>query len=482
MPPQAAPTTSERFWSQLPNATVEGDVLRLASGTTFLGSSTLPDSMYIRADYVGLWAEIQLLISSGLSRIVVSGNPGIGKSWFGLYVAFKLLSGSTPPTIVWEARLSGTRTLIRNAAVLQGTLDSFGSELADRNTWYLVDESVFPGPWRVEARTLVFSSPKRDNYRLLLKAAASTLRYLPVWRWDEIEACHALLYADDPTRPFSDVKDAYERWGGIPRFVLEKLRDDGVQLLLQEAIDTADVRTIWNAAGQIDAAPEASHRLLHIQTQRPYIRKSVTIGTRYIVDCLLNRFLEQQASEVSSFLISSASSPNLGTVRGDMFEEYAHRVLRNGGDFRVRCLDGPDSGTEDTLHLASCTGVHPIREPADLASCPSDAHYCKPTIPNFPAVDALKLPGIMFQMTVSTTHSVKHTALKRVVEQLDDLPRYDLYFVVPEDIFPSFGAQLFVRADNDSKPVTVVDARVKRVQQWALCITLHGPSMASARP
>jgi hypothetical protein len=88
----------------------------------------------------------------------------------------------------------------------------------------------------------------------------------------------------------------------------------------------------------------------------------------------------------------------------------------------------------------------------------------------------------MFQMTVSTTHSVKHMALKRVLEQLDGLPRYDLYFVVPEDIFPSFGAQLFVRADNDNKPVTVLDARVKRVQQWALCITLHGPSTASARP
>ena len=482
LPPQAAPPEAEAFWSQLPNATVEGDVLRLAGGTTFLGSSTLPDAMYIRADYFGLWAELQRLFESGLRRIVVSGNPGIGKSWFGIYVAFKLLSGSEPPTIVWEARLSGTRTLIRNGAVLLGTLDSFVSELADRNSWYLVDESVFPGAVRVEARTLVFSSPKRDNYRLLLKAAASTLRYLPVWRWDEIEACHALLYADDPTRPFSDVKDAYERWGGIPRFVLEKLRDDGVQLLLQEAIDTADVRTIWNAAGQIDAAPEASHRLLHIQTQRPYIRKSVTIGTRYIVDCLLNRFLEQQASEVRSFLIASASSPNLGTVRGDMFEGYAHRMLRNGGDFRVRCLDGPDSGTEDVLHLACCTGVHPIREPADLALCPSDAHYCKPTNSNFPAVDALKLPDMMFQMTVSTTHSVKHTALTRVLEQLDDLPRYNLYFVVPEDIFPSFCAQLYVRADGDSKTVTVVDARVKRVKQWALCITLHGLPTASARP
>ena len=437
--------------------------------------------MYIRDDYVGLWAEIQRLISFGLSRIVISGNPGIGKSWFGLYVAFMLLSGSEPVTIVWEARRRSSRTLIRDGRVLEGSLTDFRAELADTRTWYLVDEAVPPGATEVEARTLVFSSPKRENYKDTLKAPASTIRYLPVWSWDEIEACHALLYADDPTRPFSEVKAAYERWGGIPRFVLEKLRDEAGQLLLEEAIDTANVRLIRNSVGQIDAAPEASHRLLHIQAQRPYVRKSVTIGTRYILDCLMNRFLEQQASEVQDFLISSVSSSNLGTVRGDMFEGYSHRVLRNGGDFRVRCLDGPDAGTESVLHMARCVGVHSIREPADLALCPSDEHYCRPAIPNFPAVDALKLPGNLFQMTVSATHSIKHTALKRVLEQLPDVPRYDLYFVVPEDVYPSFSAQLYLRADDDNKAVAALDTRVKRVQQWALCISLKGPFAASGR-
>jgi hypothetical protein len=92
------------------------------------------------------------------------------------------------------------------------------------------------------------------------------------------------------------------------------------------------------------------------------------------------------------------------------------------------------------------------------------------------------LPGNLFQMTVSKTHSVKHAALKRVLEQLPDVPLYDLYFVVPEDIYPSFCAQQFVRADDASKTVAVFDTRMKRVQQWALCIPLHGPSTASVWP
>jgi hypothetical protein len=55
--PQPAPLSAEAFWKQLPNATVVGNVLRLVGGTTFLGSSKLPGFMYIRDDYVGLWAR-----------------------------------------------------------------------------------------------------------------------------------------------------------------------------------------------------------------------------------------------------------------------------------------------------------------------------------------------------------------------------------------------------------------------------------------
>ena len=262
-PPQAAPPAAAAFWLQLPNATVEDDVLRLASGTTFLGSSTLPDSMFIRADYVGLWAEIQRLFESGLRRIVVSGNPGIGKSWFGFYVAFKLLSGSEPPTIVWEARRRSSRTLIQGGRVLEGSLTDFKADLADTRTWYLVDEAVPPGATEVEARTLVFSSPKRENYKDTLKATASTILYLPVWSWDEIESCRRMLYPKDAVRTAEAVQDAYLRWGGIPRFVLEKVADKSAQKQLERAIaSSTNLSLLLNAVGEIDAAPELPHAFL----------------------------------------------------------------------------------------------------------------------------------------------------------------------------------------------------------------------------
>ena len=312
---------------------------------------------------------------------------------------------------------------------------------------------------------LVLSSPKRENYKNVLKAVGATIRFMPVWSWEEIEACHALLYAKDAERPLSEVRNAFERWGGIPRFVLEKLRDEGAQQSLQEALDTADVAVIRKSVGQIDAATEASHRLLHIVTQPPFVSKSIALGSAYIRDRLAELLFTQQRQAVSDFLIGSTSSPQLAGVRGDLFEAYAHRILSGGGALRVRRLD---DGFETTLQIPRSVGTHFVRTPSDLVQCPSNLHYCQPIARNFPAVDAVKLPGSLFQMTVSLSHAIKYTALKSVLESMPDCASYDLYFVVPEDIFKDFASQSI-----DGLDIKTPDARVLRVRQWALCIRIQ---------
>ena len=325
--PPRAPPAAEQFWSQLRNAAVEGDVLRLASGTNFLGSSALPGCLYIRADYVGLWAEIQRLFSSGLSRIVISGNPGIGKSWFGLYVAFKLLSDRESPTVVWEAGRRCSRTLIRGGHVLEGSLTDFRAELADTRTWYLVDEATPPGAVEVEARALVFSSPARENYKSTLKAPASTIRYLPVWSWDEIESCRRLLYPHDAVRTPEAVQDAFCRWGGIPRFVLEKVGDASAQLQLERAIvSTTSLALLMRAVGEFDSAPEASHRIMHIVTSAPYLETAVEFGSDYIKSRLTEILLRCQREELLAF-VSSETDPLFAQLRSACFEALAHVKL-----------------------------------------------------------------------------------------------------------------------------------------------------------
>jgi hypothetical protein len=459
--PQPAPLSVEAFWKQLPNATVEGKVLRLAGGTTFWGSSSLPDRMYIRADYVGLWAEIQRFLESGLRRVVISGNPGIGKSWFGLYIAFKLLTETErkPPAIVWEARLSGTRTLIRDGAVLHGTLESFGSELAEVSTWYLVDESVFPGPWRVEARTLVFSSPKRENYRLVLKATASTIRFLPVWSWEEIDSCRQLLYPADPGRTREAVQEAFSRWGGIPRFVLEKVGDASAQEELQKAFSAKNLDEVVKSVTDIETASEASHRVLHIITSAPYLKSSIEFGSDYIRARVTDYLLSRQRAELS-FFVSRETDPLFAQLRGDCFEALAHEKLVAGGEFPTRLLPGAGGSVIRSLPSARLRRF-PGKKPEDLASlCSMPAgDYCRPLFGNFPVLDALILPGMLLQMTVSVKHGVDEAKLARILDVLS-LKSAELVFVVPPDKFDEFEAYKFKDA-----------ALGTRITQLALCVS-----------
>ena len=311
---------------------------------------------------------------------------------------------------------------------------------------------------------LVLSSPKRDNYKKVLNAVGATIRFMPVWSWQEVESCHQLLYADDPERPLAEVRDAFERWGGIPRFVLEKLRDEAAQQSLQEALDTAEVGIIRKSIGQIDAAQEASHRILHIQTQQPFVYRSIAFGSAYIRDRVAELLFLQQRQAMIDFLITSSSSPQLAGVRGELFESYAHRIISSGGSFKVRRLD---DGSEETLKLERCAGTHFVRSPSDLAECPSQLHYCQPVVRNFPAIDAVTLPGSLFQMTVSLMHPVKYAALKVVLDSMPDCSNYNLFFVVPDDVFPTFSSQSIVGSEE-----TAVDARFRRLKQWALCIKL----------
>jgi len=458
--PQPAPPAAEDFWLHLPKALVDGKVLRLSGGTTFLGSSTLPGSMYIRDDYLGLWTEMQRLLSNGWSRIVVSGNPGIGKSWFGLYVAFRLLSESEPPTIVWEARRRSSRTLIRGGKVLRGDLGSFVSELDDTRTWYLVDEAVFPGAVEVEARTLVFSSPKRENYRFTLKSTASTIRFLPVWSWEEIETCRQLLYANDPIRTPEAVEEAFMRWGGIPRYVLEKTGDEGANSELAEAISGSDLRLVLNSVGQIDTAPETSHRVLHISTCSPkYLKTGVGFGSDFIRLCVTKLLLSRQRSELAYFACHD-DNPLFAKLRGDCFEAYAHDALAAGGAFQVREL-APAGGVK-TLSLSQAT----VRrfsgnKPGDLAVLRSFlvGDYCQPLVGNFPVIDAVILPSTLLQMTVSLQHDVKEDIMLEILDALS-LKTAELVFVVPPDKFYDFKAPTF--KDESLR---------QRVTQKALCVS-----------
>ena len=55
-------------------------------GTCFLGDPDLGSMLYVREAYVALRRKLQELKKEGFGHAVISGNPGLGKSRFALYM------------------------------------------------------------------------------------------------------------------------------------------------------------------------------------------------------------------------------------------------------------------------------------------------------------------------------------------------------------------------------------------------------------
>ena len=123
------------FWNHLPHATVSQYFLRLAHNTVFLADPDLGSAMYIREDYRGMLDTIVKLFASGRRKLVISGNPGIGKSWFGFFVLHYLATSAPDTPVVWESIRLKQRFLFRNGSASRGDLSSFGKVLNDRNAW-----------------------------------------------------------------------------------------------------------------------------------------------------------------------------------------------------------------------------------------------------------------------------------------------------------------------------------------------------------
>ena len=71
--------------------------------------------------------------------------------------------------------------------------------------------------------------------------------------------------------------------------------------------------------------------------------------------------------------------------------------------------------------------------------------YGQPDKTNYPTVDAIGYPDILFQYTVSATHDVNLDGLMRVVSELGlNSAPFPFYFVVPYAVFPHFKLGSFV--------------------------------------
>lgn len=218
--PQLSSPALLQFWQQLPAAIVAGGFLRLAPGTFFLGAPSNGDCLLVRKCYLELYDSIQQLMDLGNTKIVVTGNPGIGKTVFTFFLLHVLAKQGSK--VVYEDCMVERRLLFDGDVVLDGARTDFMEDLREPSTWY-VSDGVALASWPVAARTVLVASPDVNNYKNFLKERHSTMLYMPVWERDEILRCWTVLYSRSVSR--DAVVELYSVFGGTPRYVLEQALD-----------------------------------------------------------------------------------------------------------------------------------------------------------------------------------------------------------------------------------------------------------------
>jgi hypothetical protein len=321
---------------------------------------------------------------------------------------------------------------------------------------------------------------------------------MPIWSFDELQACWHLFYPQTPTQQSSGAEGGaeergkeklaslYEIWGGIPRRVLASCTTpiENHECELKEIVCSCHVDVVELSVGMPTRQPEARGALLHqqvvqVEGKNDYsacvFRLASPVVTRLVIDALLQR----DSARLRRFVASATDSGPLSSVRGTVFETFVHRFFGAGQAIRLELRVLGRRVANRVVVVPMLTTVL-IRSPEDLrAAANGEAKYCKPESSNFESVDAVVLLNglaLLIQSTVSSRHGIKAGGVTAIQAAL---PGRELLFcfAVPRDIEAGFAMQPFLGARGNVLQDT--PRNLTALQQYVFVVPLDGQESQS---
>eukprot|EP00877_Chromochloris_zofingiensis_P000414 jgi/Chrzof1/10373/Cz04g39160.t1 len=420
----------QQFWRHLSKARVQGNFLQLVEGTHFLGIERLGNTLMVRKSYVDLHGIILNRQQLGDGVMIITGSPGIGKTFFIFYLLYMLAEQRC--TVVYDNEYLKKRYMFKQGRVLVGSRDAFDAELQDPNTWCLMD-GIRPN--LNPATTVMVTPPNEALYKDAEKLPTATTWYMPVWSEHEILTARTTMF---PSLSEDFVLELFDKWGGIPRFLLQNARVRNQQLRLQKAIDAWwDVDKMRSSVGAIESASEASHRILHIAVEPDYIQTSVHFASQWVGGQIAFKLYGANRAKLVEFLQSSSAESSYSSVRGVLLEGYLHKLLAQGCTYTIKDLDNVRKGEYELLFIPGAISY--VFDSLEALRSQPDGVYCRPKYKRLTAVDAVMQPNKLFQFAVSQRHPINSRGLTDAVHVLRGAQdTLQLLFVVPADQFAQF--------------------------------------------
>jgi hypothetical protein len=386
-------------------------------------------SIMIRDCYQEL---LNILLKKQSKKAVITGTSGIGKTLFLIYCAYALVV-EMKKTVYLAINSAKYHYLVTPAGFRRCHNDS--RELpGDAGICYLVD-SLEPFIIDCGLSILTTVSP-RMNY-----ANESITYYMPLWDLNElvelVEKCKVNI----------DVvllKKRFEILNGVPCRLFNTIFPP--EKLIDYALSQSDIHSLTKS-------PLSERNLEHVSllvlTTQDYINFEVKYASRYVSQRVYEYMMLQSEKTVYQFFRSSKQFSHLGSVRGSLYEYFAHDRLIAGGQFKRRRLD-PDGhftnmtsvtipGSQEIVtQFASLDEGYEKKKKKKKKSQLHHKHiYFQPN-DGFDSVDSWKQGVAMFQHTIGRNHDIK-----KLVHEVSRACKSSIfYFVVAdEDIGRNFKYQ-----------------------------------------
>jgi hypothetical protein len=356
------------------------------------------------------------------------------------------------------------------------------------------------------AFTMWFLSARDAKFKHLYHHQPATAHaYIqPPWLYKEIEELRRKSSVFNSTLGEDFVLELFDKWGGIPRAVLNEPaanirslhagnipsapassaalhphRDWGDLLA---AVNGSNVSAVMEWARQLSnvgkgVADVVSYKVLHLHPNPKaaggvdYQHAKICFASTWVADQCVQHYLRCQRAELHALLVAGRDDPALATTCGHLLQGIFHNLIRESPARQfhrqlLRHADGssPAAG-EAALELisfpisaAALDAATNERSELVFAANPqlagaADSILLRAEQSNYPSIESLiQLPAAagppavtssFFQVTASMHHPLKVEHLKPVVDNTRPgrLQPYHVYFCVPEHNFDAFAAQ-----------------------------------------
>ncbi|KAI9456403.1 hypothetical protein BJY52DRAFT_564652 [Lactarius psammicola] len=402
--------------------------------------------LLVRPEYEVAWKEsdYDTAIKNEWAGIIVTGQPGIGKSLFLYYLLFRLLSEETPVAL----QLPSFFIVFQDDGVYRHPLTAaphhlpMGTRaLSDSNNEGKHPCSAFLGAARQKNALIIqATSPSEDRWKNWSKECGAVKFVMNHFSIEEMAALGTVCGVN-----VGDLRRNYEKWGPSARVCVQLARDPfeefnhahNVKRAAEKFVKLAPTVTNFNAT-------EVSHILFSI---RPEVQERggrrilvAEMATDHIKAIISYAAAEAEAQERIKFYQKISTQPGFRVSAGKMFEGFVLNWLYAGLDVvPIRCfatgqpdLGIPACGEKQTTFFDIKSGL--VRVKGDKPPL-----CLLPISKTFPTADAIVITDefvITIQVTISDRHTVNESGFTLIKDLLPDPLKRDNWrhvFITDDD-------------------------------------------------